>query len=134
MSVLAFIQNRYTSIYDVCIYNHVRNVLKCFTEKEILLTLWTLSAIYKLINANVSAIKGKTVTIKIKTVKFDVKTRASSLPDYTNDAEVIFMVAKDLLCKEIKNVHPQPLQLRLMGKDFLHIPGTLNSLNKMLLP
>ena len=41
MSVLAFIQNRYTSIYDVCIYNHVRNVLKCFTEKEILLTLWT---------------------------------------------------------------------------------------------
>ena len=66
-------------------------------------------------------IKGKTVTIKIKTVKFDVKTRASSLPDYTNDAEVIFMVAKDLLCKEIKNVHPQPLQLRLMGKDILHI-------------
>lgn len=121
MSVLAFIQNRYTGIYDVCIHNHVRNVLKCFTEKEILLTLWTLSAIYRLINANVSVIKGKTVTIKIKTVKFDVKTRASSLPDYTNDAEVIFMVAKDLLCKEIKNVHPQPLQLRLMGKDFLHI-------------
>lgn len=61
------------------------------------------------------ALKGKTVTIKIKTVKFDVKTRACSLPDYTNDAEVIYIAAKDLLCKEMKNVHPQPLQLRLMG-------------------
>ncbi|XP_061173929.1 DNA polymerase kappa-like [Saccostrea echinata] len=60
-------------------------------------------------------LKGRTVAIKIKTVKFDVKTRACSLPDYTNDAEVIYAAAKDLLCKEIKNVHPQPLQLRLMG-------------------
>lgn len=57
------------------------------------------------------------MTIKIKTVKFDVKTRACSLPDYTNDAEVIYIAAKDLLCKEMKNVHPQPLQLRLMGKS-----------------
>ncbi|XP_062617098.1 DNA polymerase kappa-like [Saccostrea cucullata] len=60
-------------------------------------------------------LKGRTVSIKIKTVKFDVKTRACSLPDYTNDAEVIYTAAKDLLCKEIKNVHPHPLQLRLMG-------------------
>jgi hypothetical protein len=59
------------------------------------------------------------VAIKIKTVKFDVKTRACSLSDYTSDAEVIYVAAKDLLCKEIKNVHPQPLQLRLMGKVFI---------------
>lgn len=58
------------------------------------------------------------MSIKIKTVKFDVKTRAFSLPDYTNDAEVIYIAAKDLLCKEMKNVHPHPLQLRLMGKIF----------------
>jgi len=62
------------------------------------------------------------VTIKLKTVKFDVKTRALTLPDYTSDVEVIFMAARDLLRTEMMAVSPQPLRLRLMGeiaKNFL---------------
>ncbi|KAJ8304151.1 hypothetical protein KUTeg_017734 [Tegillarca granosa] len=60
-------------------------------------------------------LKGKTVTIKLKTVKFEVKTRAHTLPEYTSDVEVIFATAKDLLKTEIQHVSPNPLRLRLMG-------------------
>ncbi|PWA19583.1 hypothetical protein CCH79_00006777, partial [Gambusia affinis] len=61
------------------------------------------------------ALKGKTVTLKIKNVNFEVKTRAQTLPYAVATVEDIFAVAKDLLKMEIENESPQPLRLRLMG-------------------
>ncbi|XP_022095439.1 DNA polymerase kappa-like [Acanthaster planci] len=58
---------------------------------------------------------GKTVTIKLKTVKFEVKTKACSVPTCISSAESIFSVAKDLLRAEISACKPEPLRLRLMG-------------------
>ncbi|XP_015258922.1 PREDICTED: DNA polymerase kappa isoform X1 [Cyprinodon variegatus] len=61
------------------------------------------------------ALKGKTVTLKLKNVNFEVKTRAQTLPYAVATVEDIFAVAKDLLKMEIENESPQPLRLRLMG-------------------
>lgn len=58
---------------------------------------------------------GKTVTLKIKCVSFEVKTRSQSLQNSTSDPSVISAVSKQLLLTEIKNTHPSPLRLRLMG-------------------
>lgn len=60
-------------------------------------------------------LKGKTVTLKLKNVNFEVKTRAQTLPYAVATVEEIFAVAKDLLKMEIENESPQPLRLRLMG-------------------
>ncbi|XP_072244168.1 DNA polymerase kappa [Leuresthes tenuis] len=60
-------------------------------------------------------LKGKTVTLKLKNVNFEVKTRAQTLPYAVATVEEIFAVAKDLLKTEIENESPQPLRLRLMG-------------------
>ncbi|KAF7661079.1 hypothetical protein LDENG_00268850 [Lucifuga dentata] len=60
-------------------------------------------------------LRGKTVTLKLKNVNFEVKTRASTLPYAVATADEIFAVAKDLLKTEIENESPQPLRLRLMG-------------------
>ncbi|XP_041854448.1 DNA polymerase kappa [Melanotaenia boesemani] len=60
-------------------------------------------------------LKGKTVTLKLKNVNFEVKTRAQTLPYAVATMEEIFAVAKDLLKMEIENESPQPLRLRLMG-------------------
>ncbi|KAJ3604615.1 hypothetical protein NHX12_029355, partial [Muraenolepis orangiensis] len=59
--------------------------------------------------------RGKTVTLKLKNVKFEVKTRAWTLPCAVATSEEIFAAAKDLLKTEIENVSPQRLRLRLMG-------------------
>lgn len=61
--------------------------------------------------------QGKTVTLKLKTVGFEVRTRAQTLLDHTNSVDVILEAALDLLKGEIQACHPQPLRLRLMGKD-----------------
>ncbi|XP_061585948.1 DNA polymerase kappa [Cololabis saira] len=61
------------------------------------------------------SLKAKTVTLKIKNIKFEVKTRAQTLPYAVATVEEIFAVAKDLLKTEIENESPQPLRLRLMG-------------------
>ncbi|XP_035826622.1 DNA polymerase kappa isoform X2 [Aplysia californica] len=58
---------------------------------------------------------GKTVTLKIKTVAFEVKTRSHTLQYDTNDENKIFQAAKQLLKTEMKAEAPQPLRLRLMG-------------------
>ncbi|XP_033634721.1 DNA polymerase kappa-like isoform X2 [Asterias rubens] len=58
---------------------------------------------------------GKTVTIKLKTVKFEVKTKSYSVPSYIQTADCIFRVAKDLLKAEINDCKSEPLRLRLMG-------------------
>ncbi|XP_060763144.1 DNA polymerase kappa isoform X2 [Neoarius graeffei] len=60
-------------------------------------------------------LKGKTVTLKLKNVNFEVKTRAFTLQCAVCTEEEIFAAAKDLLKAEIDNVSPLPLRLRLMG-------------------
>ncbi len=60
-------------------------------------------------------LKGKTVTLKLKNVNFEVKTRALTLPYAVAAVDEIFAVAKDLLKTERDNESPQPLRLRLMG-------------------
>ncbi|XP_024131239.1 DNA polymerase kappa [Oryzias melastigma] len=60
-------------------------------------------------------LKGKTVSLKLKNVNFEVKTRAQTLPCAVAAEEEIFAVAKDLLKTEIDNEGPHPLKLRLMG-------------------
>lgn len=60
-------------------------------------------------------LKGRTVTIKLKNVDFEVKTRASTVPSAISTAEDIFAVAKELLRTEVTAGSPQPLRLRLMG-------------------
>ncbi|XP_036454901.1 LOW QUALITY PROTEIN: DNA polymerase kappa [Colossoma macropomum] len=60
-------------------------------------------------------LKGKTVTLKLKNVNFEVKTKAFTLQCAVCTEEEIFAAAKDLLKAEIDHVSPQPLRLRLMG-------------------
>ncbi|XP_062455821.1 DNA polymerase kappa isoform X2 [Rhea pennata] len=60
-------------------------------------------------------LKGKTVTLKLKNVNFEVKTRASTVPSSVSTEEEIYAVAKDLLGTEIDAVSPHPLRIRLMG-------------------
>lgn len=60
-------------------------------------------------------LKGKTVTLKLKNVKFEVKTKAFTLQYAVCTEEEIFAAAKDLLKVEMDSVSPQPLKLRLMG-------------------
>ena len=59
------------------------------------------------------------MTLKIKTVKFEVKTRAQSLRFHTSEIGPIFNAARDLLKTEMKTASSRPLKLRLMGKVFL---------------
>ncbi|KAI5613146.1 DNA polymerase kappa [Silurus asotus] len=60
-------------------------------------------------------LKGKTVTLKLKNVNFEVKTRAFTLQCAVCTEEEIFAAAKDILKAEIDNASPLPLRLRLMG-------------------
>ncbi|CAO2592901.1 DNA polymerase kappa [Lemmus lemmus] len=62
-----------------------------------------------------AGLKGRTVTVKLKNVNFEVKTRASTVPSTLSTAEEIFAVAKELLKTEINTASPHPLRLRLMG-------------------
>ncbi|GFS07894.1 DNA polymerase kappa [Elysia marginata] len=58
---------------------------------------------------------GKTLTLKIKTVEFEVKTRSYTLAHYTNDETTLFKAAQALLQTEIDAALPGFLHLRLMG-------------------
>lgn len=62
-----------------------------------------------------NGLKGRTVTLKLKNVKFEVKTRASTVSHTVCTEGEIFCVAKDILKAEIEAVSPEPLRLRLMG-------------------
>ncbi|GAU94894.1 hypothetical protein RvY_06593-2 [Ramazzottius varieornatus] len=57
---------------------------------------------------------GKTVSIKIKLVTFEVRTRAQTVPRLIHQTEDIYPVAKKLLDHEIKEAKGK-LELRLMG-------------------
>ncbi|XP_060057034.1 DNA polymerase kappa isoform X4 [Erinaceus europaeus] len=59
-------------------------------------------------------LKGRTVTVKLKNVNFEVKTRASTVSSVVSTAEAIFAVARELLRTEIDAAFPHPLRLRLM--------------------
>ena len=54
-------------------------------------------------------IRGKTITVKLKTTEFETKTRAHSLDFYTDDVQVITKYALQILRKEM------PIKIRLLG-------------------
>ncbi|KAL6893500.1 hypothetical protein ACP4OV_007598 [Aristida adscensionis] len=54
-------------------------------------------------------LKGRTLTLKLKTAEFEVRTRAATAPNYVNSKEDIMVYATKLLKAEL------PLSLRLMG-------------------
>ncbi|KRX27244.1 Coronin-like protein cor-1 [Trichinella nelsoni] len=60
-------------------------------------------------------LKGKTVTLKVKTIDFDVRTRANTVDRYVQAADEIYNIASSLLQEEIRARLPNPLRLRLMG-------------------
>ncbi|XP_007439922.1 DNA polymerase kappa isoform X1 [Python bivittatus] len=60
-------------------------------------------------------LKARTVTLKLKNVNFEVKTRANTVLSAVSTEEEIFAIAKDLLKAEMERVAPEPLHLRLMG-------------------
>ncbi|XP_054411247.2 DNA polymerase kappa isoform X7 [Pongo abelii] len=68
-------------------------------------------------------LKGRTVTIKLKNVNFEVKTRASTVSSVVSTAEEIFAIAKELLKTEIDADFPHPLRLRLMGVRISSFPN-----------
>ncbi|XP_030701827.1 DNA polymerase kappa isoform X1 [Globicephala melas] len=68
-------------------------------------------------------LKGRTVTIKLKNVNFEVKTRASTVSSVVSTAEEIFAIAKELLRTEIDADFPHPLRLRLMGVRLSGFPN-----------
>ncbi|XP_034955387.1 DNA polymerase kappa isoform X1 [Zootoca vivipara] len=72
-------------------------------------------------------LKARTVTLKLKNVNFEVKTRATTVMSAVSTEEEIFAVAKDLLRSETEAVAPQPLRLRLMG---IRVSGFLNEEEK----
>ena len=58
-------------------------------------------------------LQGRSVTLKIKTDGFQVKTRVKNLHDCTSDAAVIGSAARGLLRQFMEEM--RPLRLRLMG-------------------
>ncbi|XP_039101480.1 DNA polymerase kappa isoform X2 [Hyaena hyaena] len=68
-------------------------------------------------------LKGRTVTIKLKNVNFEVKTRAFTVSSVVSTAEEIFAIAKELLRTEIDADFPHPLRLRLMGVRLSGFPN-----------
>lgn len=62
-------------------------------------------------------LKGRTLTLKLKTAAFEVRTRAATAQNYISSKEDILIYAKKLLKAEM------PLSLRLMGLRMSHFSG-----------
>lgn len=60
------------------------------------------------------SLKGKTLTLKLKTTAFEVRTRAHSLPQHISTAAEIEAAALRLLREEL------PIEIRLMGMRMSH--------------
>ena len=76
-------------------------------------------------------VQGHTVTLKLKTVLFEVKTRAVTLPRPVAKTEELYLAARDLLAAEVRACAPSPLRLRLMGQSSLsqHTASNARSLH-----
>ncbi|ESN92079.1 hypothetical protein HELRODRAFT_116221 [Helobdella robusta] len=66
---------------------------------------------------NEKKLSAKTITLKIKTMKFEVKTRAKTLQTYTNQFCTIYLCAMSLLKDELGVCVSQSLKIRLMGPN-----------------
>ena len=74
-------------------------------------------------------LKGTQVTLKIKTDKFDLKTKVSNLMQATCDASVISQAAINILRKYINeemSKNKQPLTLRLLGVRMSELTGAIS--------
>ena len=60
-------------------------------------------------------LEGRSVSLKIKTHKFNIKTKVHNLLGYTNEVSIIATSAKSILRHFIKVSEEKPLKLRLMG-------------------
>lgn len=69
-------------------------------------------------NANLF-LQGHTVTIKLKTVDFVVRSRALTLSRPMSTCHELYNVARQLLQQEVRACQPRPLALRLMGKSVM---------------
>ena len=58
---------------------------------------------------------GQSVTVKIKSHHFKIKTKVAQMCDFSNDEDIIFATAKKLLINLLDSSEEQPLALRLMG-------------------
>ena len=58
---------------------------------------------------------GQSVTVKIKSHHFKIKTKVAQMCDFSNEEDIIFATAKKLLINLLDSSEEQPLALRLMG-------------------
>ncbi|XP_068729866.1 DNA polymerase kappa-like [Montipora capricornis] len=75
-------------------------------------------------------LKGKTVTIKLKTVNFEVKSRSLSPLNPVSTYGEIALAAKELLKHEINVCSPDPLKLRLMGVRLSNFQDSISDSSK----
>ena len=60
-------------------------------------------------------IQGQTITIKVKTIDFEVKSHGMTLSKPVSKCTDLYQNASELLKQEIKASGSTPLRLRLMG-------------------
>lgn len=63
--------------------------------------------------------QGRSVTLKIKTDRFKLKTRVCNLLEHTDEAIVIEKAAKSILRHFMETADEKPLRLRLLGELLL---------------
>ena len=72
-------------------------------------------------------LKGRQVTVKIKTDKFAIKTKVMNLIRPTSEAQVIAQTANKILQKFMDSSVDQPLKLRLLGVRMSELVGSCSS-------